>query len=110
RNPLPLWNRARDRGTLQPARDGTPLAEGVGRTALLRARRRRPARSLLRARDVPLSVRSEPVTVERYNPREMEPHWQKVWEEQRSFVLDDADPRDPYYVLEMFPYPSDRSP
>jgi leucyl-tRNA synthetase len=48
------------------------------------------------------------VTVERYNPREMEPHWQKVWEEQRSFVLDDADPRDPYYVLEMFPYPSGR--
>jgi leucyl-tRNA synthetase len=38
----------------------------------------------------------------------MEPHWQKVWEERRAFVLDDADPRDPYYVLEMFPYPSGR--
>jgi leucyl-tRNA synthetase len=49
-----------------------------------------------------------PVTVERYNPREMEPHWQKVWEERQSFVVSNDDPREPYYVLEMFPYPSGR--
>jgi leucyl-tRNA synthetase len=48
------------------------------------------------------------VTVERYNPREKEPAWQKVWEERQSFVVRDDDLRDPYYVLEMFPYPSGR--
>ncbi|MEO8882108.1 MAG: class I tRNA ligase family protein, partial [Devosia sp.] len=48
------------------------------------------------------------MTVERYNPREKEPHWQKVWEDRQSFVVRDGDTRDPYYVLEMFPYPSGR--
>ncbi|MET3927715.1 leucine--tRNA ligase [Devosia sp. 2618] len=45
---------------------------------------------------------------ERYNPREMEPKWQKVWDERQSFVSSNDDPREPYYVLEMFPYPSGR--
>ena len=45
---------------------------------------------------------------ERYNPREQEPLWQKVWAEQKTFVTDNDDPRPPYYVLEMFPYPSGR--
>ncbi|MGB3335787.1 MAG: leucine--tRNA ligase [Devosia sp.] len=45
---------------------------------------------------------------ERYNPREMEPKWQKVWDDARSFVSSNDDPREPYYVLEMFPYPSGR--
>jgi len=48
------------------------------------------------------------VTVERYNSREKEPHWQKVWEDRQTFVVRDDDARDPYYVLEMFPYPSGR--
>ena len=45
---------------------------------------------------------------ERYNPREMEPKWQKVWDDAQSFVASNDDPREPYYVLEMFPYPSGR--
>ena len=45
---------------------------------------------------------------ERYNPRESEPKWQKVWNDAKSFVTSNDDPRDPYYVLEMFPYPSGR--
>ena len=45
---------------------------------------------------------------ERYNPREMEPKWQQVWNDARSFVSSNDDPREPYYVLEMFPYPSGR--
>lgn len=45
---------------------------------------------------------------ERYNPREMEPKWQQVWNDAQSFVTSNDDPRDPYYVLEMFPYPSGR--
>jgi leucyl-tRNA synthetase len=48
------------------------------------------------------------VSGERYNPREMEPRWQKVWDDAQSFVASNDDPREPYYVLEMFPYPSGR--
>ncbi|KKB13790.1 leucyl-tRNA synthetase [Devosia geojensis] len=48
------------------------------------------------------------MSLERYNPREMEPHWQKVWDDQQSFVVKDGDTRERYYVLEMFPYPSGR--
>jgi leucyl-tRNA synthetase len=48
------------------------------------------------------------VSGERYNPREMEPRWQKVWDDAKSFVSTNDDPREPYYVLEMFPYPSGR--
>ena len=47
-------------------------------------------------------------TAERYNPREMEPHWQKVWEQTGAFVTREDDSRERYYVLEMFPYPSGR--
>ncbi|MHB1102534.1 MAG: leucine--tRNA ligase [Devosia sp.] len=47
-------------------------------------------------------------SVERYNPRVEEPRWQKVWEERQSFVARNDDPRERYYVLEMFPYPSGR--
>lgn len=45
---------------------------------------------------------------DRYNPREAEPKWQKVWEERQAFSVDNDDPRPKYYVLEMFPYPSGR--
>jgi len=48
------------------------------------------------------------VSVERYNPREMEPRWQKVWDDAQSFAVKNDDPRERYYVLEMFPYPSGR--
>ena len=46
--------------------------------------------------------------VERYNPRVEEPRWQKAWEDEQSFVVSNEDPRERYYVLEMFPYPSGR--
>ncbi|PST17701.1 leucine--tRNA ligase [Rhizobium sp. JAB6] len=48
------------------------------------------------------------MTSERYNPRDAEPRWQKKWNEEKVFVTDNADPREKYYVLEMFPYPSGR--
>ncbi|MFL5002583.1 MAG: leucine--tRNA ligase [Xanthobacteraceae bacterium] len=48
------------------------------------------------------------MTPERYNVREAEPRWQKVWDERRIFVTANDDPRPKYYVLEMFPYPSGR--
>src|SRR4029077_13158000 len=42
----------------------------------------------------------------RYDPRALEEKWQRRWAESRSFRAV-VDPRPtPYYVLEMFPYPS----
>jgi leucyl-tRNA synthetase len=46
--------------------------------------------------------------LERYNAREAEPRWQKVWEERGTFATPNDDPRPKHYVLEMFPYPSGR--
>jgi leucyl-tRNA synthetase len=45
---------------------------------------------------------------ERYNAREAEPRWQKIWEERGIYKTRNDDPRPKYYVLEMFPYPSGR--
>jgi len=48
------------------------------------------------------------MATERYNPRDAEPRWQAKWAEDKVFETDNADPREKYYVLEMFPYPSGR--
>ncbi len=45
---------------------------------------------------------------ERYNARETEPRWQKIWADRNVFATANDDPRPKYYVLEMFPYPSGR--
>ena len=42
----------------------------------------------------------------RYNPAEIEPKWQKIWEEQQAFAAIDNDPKPKTYVSPMFPYPS----
>ncbi|MBK0400536.1 leucine--tRNA ligase [Limibaculum sp. M0105] len=44
----------------------------------------------------------------RYNAREAEPKWQKIWEERGAFRVERDPSRPKYYVLEMFPYPSGR--
>jgi leucyl-tRNA synthetase len=44
----------------------------------------------------------------RYNARESEPRWQREWEARGIFATRNDDPREKYYVLEMFPYPSGR--
>ena len=49
-----------------------------------------------------------PFRNERYNARESEPRWQKAWDAQAIFATKNDDPRQKYYVLEMFPYPSGR--
>src|SRR5258708_34582490 len=48
------------------------------------------------------------MTIERYNARAAEIHWQQVWDPQNVFATRNEDPRPKYYVLEMFPYPSGR--
>ena len=45
---------------------------------------------------------------ERYNVRESEPKWQKIWADAQVFTTRNDDSRERYYVLEMFPYPSGR--
>ena len=45
---------------------------------------------------------------ERYNPKESEPKWQSAWNKKDLFCTRNDDPREKYYVLEMFPYPSGR--
>jgi leucyl-tRNA synthetase len=45
---------------------------------------------------------------DRYNARDAEARWQKIWEERGIFTTPNDDPRPKYYVLEMFPYPSGR--
>ena len=43
----------------------------------------------------------------RYNAAEVEPKWQKVWDDGDVYRADDAG-KEKYYALEMFPYPSGR--
>lgn len=43
---------------------------------------------------------------EKYNFAEIEPKWQKKWEEENFFKVQQENDMDKYYVLEMFPYPS----
>jgi leucyl-tRNA synthetase len=43
---------------------------------------------------------------QRYNPKEIEEKWQKVWESEQLFKVTEDLSQKKYYVLEMFPYPS----
>ncbi|MEH3045918.1 leucine--tRNA ligase [Sphingomonas adhaesiva] len=42
----------------------------------------------------------------RFNALKADAHWQKIWDEARTFAADDHSARPKTYVLEMFPYPS----
>jgi leucyl-tRNA synthetase len=43
----------------------------------------------------------------RYDPSEIEPRWQRVWTDERTWeVSNEPDGREEAYVLEMLPYPS----
>ena len=44
----------------------------------------------------------------RYNAKQSEKHWQKVWDERALFVTPGHSEKPKSYVLEMFPYPSGR--
>jgi leucyl-tRNA synthetase len=48
------------------------------------------------------------MAIDRYNARDAETRWQKIWDERGIFATKNDDPRPKYYVLEMFPYPSGR--
>jgi leucyl-tRNA synthetase len=48
--------------------------------------------------------------MENYNPQAIEAKWQRVWEDERAFYIENPpegeDPDDAFYMLEMLPYPS----
>ncbi|MCC6598322.1 MAG: leucine--tRNA ligase [Alphaproteobacteria bacterium] len=48
------------------------------------------------------------MSTEKYNIRESEAKWRKIWEEQACFTTTEDPEKPKYYVLEMFPYPSGR--
>ncbi|MBS3907641.1 MAG: leucine--tRNA ligase [Syntrophaceae bacterium] len=42
----------------------------------------------------------------KYNPREIEEKWQRIWESHKLFKVAEDPNKRKYYLLEMFPYPS----
>ncbi|MCH2156804.1 MAG: leucine--tRNA ligase, partial [Opitutales bacterium] len=41
-----------------------------------------------------------------YSPAEIEPKWQKIWAQDKTFRAENGSSKPKYYVLDMFPYPS----
>jgi len=41
-----------------------------------------------------------------YDVQAVEAKWQDYWRDNGTYEIDNDDPRDPYYVLSMYPYPS----
>lgn len=46
------------------------------------------------------------LVMKRYNPKEIEPKWQKTWADQKIYESADASEKPKKYILEYFPYPS----
>lgn len=44
--------------------------------------------------------------MQRYNPKAIEPKWQKTWEESKIYEADDSSAKPKKFILEYFPYPS----
>ena len=49
--------------------------------------------------------------MDRYEPQQIEPKWQRVWEDARAFYVSNpessgGEEREKFYMLEMLPYPS----
>ena len=41
-----------------------------------------------------------------YNFKEIEDNWQKAWKKNKSYTIKNDSSKPPFYVLDMFPYPS----
>src|SRR5207245_7657307 len=41
-----------------------------------------------------------------YNPKAIEPRWQKFWLDNKTFRTPDISDKPKFYILDMFPYPS----
>ncbi|MGY8959236.1 MAG: leucine--tRNA ligase, partial [Alphaproteobacteria bacterium] len=65
---------------------------------------------LKRARELRIaaSATNKRYGMSRYNPKETEQKWRKIWDDNKVFQVTEKPDVDKYYVLEMFPYPSGR--
>ena len=45
-----------------------------------------------------------------YNHKEIEAFWQEYWAEHQTFKAQNDSDKPKYYVLDMFPYPSEMEP
>ena len=52
------------------------------------------------------SAGSSPDRVPDYDVQAVEAKWQQRWLDEGTYEIDNDDPRPPYYVLNMYPYPS----
>lgn len=41
-----------------------------------------------------------------YNPQAIEPKWQQIWDENKTFQTKEDSDKPKFYALDMFPYPS----
>jgi leucyl-tRNA synthetase len=41
-----------------------------------------------------------------YDPKRLEPRWQRYWDEHKTFAVPDHSDKPKFYLLDMFPYPS----
>ena len=41
-----------------------------------------------------------------YDHKQIESKWQKYWEQNSTFKVENNSDKEPFYVLDMFPYPS----
>ena len=44
----------------------------------------------------------------RYNHKVVEKRWQEIWSKEKVFQTEKDTDKEKYYVLEMFPYPSEK--
>src|SRR4051812_46552420 len=78
------------------------------RTAHHRAATRAPAAHRPGTPTGTVSYSARSMADRRYDPASIEPRWQRVWADERTWEVDNADldPGRKSYVLEMLPYPS----
>src|SRR6476659_5600973 len=73
------------------------------------ARSRRSVRPGRTSTDSPTGPEANLVgpMADRYDPATLEPRWQRVWADERTWEVsnEDVDPARKSYVLEMLPYP-----
>jgi leucyl-tRNA synthetase len=53
-----------------------------------------------------LELRQVAVMDAKYDPKKIEPKWQKYWDSNKLFKVREDRTKKKYYLLEMFPYPS----
>jgi leucyl-tRNA synthetase len=59
-----------------------------------------------RVAELALEAQGVIAMADRYNPQEIEPKWQKRWEDDRLYDAGPVGSKPKYYILDFYPYPS----